>query len=117
MRDKLIIIGGVLCAVTGLVPIIHITGEYSEIERVLNASGLYLGSGLIILGASIGSKIWPYLRTISALIFSFSITFFYDKFIDITDKIHTYHYAIFILIVTILTLIICLYYKLRQRRL
>lgn len=114
MRDKLIIIGGLLCAVVGFIPIVNKTGSYSDVEIVLNASGLYIGSGLVVLGASFDSKHWPFLRTISVLLISFGIIWLYDNYIDLNNTIHTYHYTVIIFLVTVITLILCLYLKLRR---
>jgi hypothetical protein len=110
MKDTLKIIGGLVCAVTCLIPLINKSDEYSMLEIVLNATGYTIGSGLVLLGASLDSKYMPFLRTISVLLFSFGLMFIYDNFIDLADKIHTYDYVL-------ITLTLCLLYRrpLRQR--
>lgn len=114
MKDRLIILGGLVCAVTCLIPIINKSGEYSEIEILLNSSGQYLGSGLVILGSSIKSRHWPYLRTIAVLLLSLGTIWLYDNLIDVGNKIHTYHYTVIIGLITLITLTVCLFIKLRR---
>lgn len=116
MKDKLIIIGGLVCAGTCIIPIINKSGDYSMLEIVINSAGQYIGSGIAILGSSFyAKKNWPYLRTISAVLISIGFIWIYDNFLDLSDEVHTYHYTVILGIITITTLSICLLIRLRRR--
>lgn len=114
--EILLIIGGVACAVTSLIPIYKCPDcAYTLLETVLSATGQYLGAGLAVLGGSfISVKYWHILRPISVYLLFFSLVWAYDNHIDLQNNVRTYHYTWCAGALSLITYIICLSIKLRR---
>lgn len=118
MKDLLKILGGVICAVTCLIPFINGTGDYNTLEIITWSIGMSTGVGLVLLsnGLDFNEKGWFIFLPLSMLMFCYSIAFWYDNYRDIHDKLHSIHYIRVIIIITVVTLVICVYYQLRRKK-
>lgn len=116
MKWIIAIIGGVISAVTCLIPLLVTDGNYTDNQIVLSASGLTMGSGLLALSYGLSKqKYWYILFPISSLLLFYSFCYLYDYYLDFNNNFKSIHFVFVLFCGTIITLLICIFFKLRQR--
>ena len=86
MKGIIVIIGGVISAVTCLMPLYYTDG-FTELQSIIYSIGITFGSGLIGLSYSLNlNKYWFLLLPISVLLLFYSFCYLYDYFLDFENR-------------------------------